>query len=285
MRGADHVRQTEEDVLFRRFLGIDIESRAFQGAGFQRLGHGVFIHQTATGAVDEVGTLLHLGDAFGIQQIGGFLGFRQVQGDEIGLRQQVLDIVHLGDSDFLRALLGQEGVIGHDLHFQPLRTVGDDRTDVARADQAERLAGDLGPHELRFLPFTGLRGGIGGRNLARHGKHHGNGVFGGGDRVAERRVHHHDPLGRGRGQVHVIHPDTGAPDDLQVIGLGNQIGGRLGGGTDGQTIVIANDFRQFGGVLAQIGLEIDFDSVVFEDFNGSGGQFVRDKNFGHLYAP
>ncbi len=48
---------------------------------------------------------------------------------------------------FYGALVGQEGVISDDLHFQAMRAVGDDGTDIAAADDAKRLGCHLDAHE------------------------------------------------------------------------------------------------------------------------------------------
>ena len=45
--------------------------------------------------------------------------------------------------------------------FRPTPRVGDDRADIAAADDAERLAGDLDAHEAVLLPLAGLRRGVG----------------------------------------------------------------------------------------------------------------------------
>ena len=60
------------------------------------------------------------------------------------------------DAEVERALLGQERVVGEHPHLQPDRAVGDDRADIAAADQAERLAGQLDAHEAVLFPLAGL---------------------------------------------------------------------------------------------------------------------------------
>ena len=83
------------------------------------------------------------------------VGQRRVQGDEVGARQQLVQL-DLLDAQLDRALLRQEGVEGDHLHLQPERAVGDDRADIAAADQAERLAVQLDAHEAVLLPLAGL---------------------------------------------------------------------------------------------------------------------------------
>ena len=98
-----------------------------------------------------------------------------------------------------------------------MRAVGDDRADIAAADDAERLAGDLDAHEAVLLPLAGLGRGVGLRDLARQREHQRDGVFGGGDRIAERRVHHDDAARRRRRDVDIVDADAGAADHLEVL--------------------------------------------------------------------
>ena len=146
----------------------------------------------------------------------GLLGQRRVQRDEVGAADQFVEL-DLLDADRHGALRRQERIEGDDPHLQADGAVGDDRADVAAADDAERLAVQLDAHELRLLPFAGLRRacrrlGIwrASANIMR------NGVLGGGDRVAERRVHDDDALGRGGLDVDVVDADAGAADTFSL---------------------------------------------------------------------
>ena len=60
--------------------------------------------------------------------------------DKIGAREQFVER-HLLDPQLDRAFGRQERIIGDDAHLQPLRAIGDDRADIARADQPEGLPG------------------------------------------------------------------------------------------------------------------------------------------------
>ena len=53
-------------------------------------------------------------------------------------------------------------------------------------------------------------------NLAGQRQHQRDGVLGGGDRIAERRVHHDDAARGGGGNVDIVDADAGAADHLQV---------------------------------------------------------------------
>ncbi len=65
------------------------------------------------------------------------------------------------------ALGRQEGIIGDHLHAQATAAVGNDRADVAAADDAQRLVEELDAHEAVLLPLAGMGGGIGLRGSGR----------------------------------------------------------------------------------------------------------------------
>ena len=217
-----------------------------------------------------------------VDDVPGLVGQRRMQRDEIGALEQIVEF-DLLDADILGALRRQERIERDHLHAQAERAVGDDRADIAAADHAQRLAGDLDPHEAVLLPLAGLGGGIGLRNFARQRQHQGDGVFGGGDRIAERRVHHDDALGRGGGNLDIVDADAGAADHFQPRRLLDDFRGRLGGGADREAVIIADDLGELFLVLAEIGLEIDLDAAILEDLHGGGRQRVGNENlgFGH----
>ena len=120
------------------------------------------VDQAAARAIDDPDALLGLRQILAREDVAGLIGERRVEGDEIGAGEQVVEL-DLLDSEVQRPLGGQERIVGDHLHPQAERPVGDDRADIAGADQAERLAGQLDPHEAVLLPFAGLGRGIGGR--------------------------------------------------------------------------------------------------------------------------
>ena len=123
------------------------------------------------------------------------------------------------------------------------------------------------------------------RDLAGDREHHRDGVLGSGDRVAEGRVHHHDPFGAGSRDIDIIDPDPGPSDDLQIVGTRDQVCRRLGGRADRQAVILTNDIGQFLRLLAQTGLEVHLDIVVLEDTHGIFAQLVGDQYFRHVSCP
>ncbi len=279
MRGHHHVRQAEERAFCGGFDLEHVEGGAGDLAGFQGFGKGGLIHQTAAGAVDDPHAFLCLCKGFGVQDAAGLVGQRHMQGDEIGLCQQLIEL-HLGHAHRLGALFGQEGIVGQYLHVQAKGAVADDAADIAGADHAEGLVVKLDPHEARLFPLAGMGGDRGFGQLPRHGKHHRNRMFGGGDGVAEGRVHHDHAVARGGGNVNVINADPGAADDLEVRRECQQLVGHLGGRADGKAVILADDLGQFFLVLAEFGHVIHLDPAVAEDLHGGFGEFVGYENAG-----
>jgi hypothetical protein len=231
-------------------------------------------------AIDDPHALLGLGEVCRRQDIARLVGQRRVQRDEIGLGQQRVEIGFL-DPDFDRAFLGQEGIVGDDLHAQAQRAAGDDAADIARANQAQRLARHFDAHEVVLGPFARLRADIGGGDLPCQCEHHRNGVFGRGDRIAERRVHHHHTLAAGVGDIDIVDADARTADHLEVFGSVEDFGRDLGRAADGKAIVLADHRLEFVGRHAR--LHVDVATALFENAGGVRVHLVRNKDFGFVH--
>ena len=280
MRRAHHVGQAEQRVRGRRLVDEHVECRACHLPRLERLGQRRLVHQAAARAIDDAHALFHLLDGRGIDDVLGLFGKRGVQRDEIGPLEQRVEL-DLLDTEIARALLRQERIVGDHLHLQADGAVGDDRTDIAAADDAERLAENLHAHEFVLFPFAGARRGVGFRNLAGQRQHQRDRVLGGGDRIAERRVHHDDAARGGRRDVDIVDADAGAADHLQVFCLFEDLGRHLGGRADGEAVETADQFGKLVLILTETGLEIDLDAAILEDLHGGGRKRIGDENFGH----
>ena len=271
------VRCSKEDVLLGGLFGEDVERRPRNVTLVEGLAQSDLVHQTAPGAVDDAHALLGLGDGFGRQDVAGLVGQGRVQGDEVGAGEKIVQL-HLLHPELHGALGGQERVIGDHLHPQAIGAVGDDGADIAAADQAQRLGRQLHAHEAVLLPLAGLGGLVGFRQLAGEGEDQGDGVLGGGDGVAEGGVHHHDPGLGGGGNVDIVDADARPADDLQRLCRRDHVGVGLGGGTDGQTVILTDDLQEFS--LGQAGLHIGLHAAGLEDGEGGGGEFICDQDLG-----
>src|SRR5262249_35111327 len=154
---------------------------------------------------------------------------------EVRLRDE---LVERDELDARRQLLGRERIEADDVHAQAHAARRRVAADVAEADDAQRLAGDLDAHELLLLPLTALHAGVGAWDLAGEREHEADGQLGRRGRVALRRVDDEDALRRGRLDVDVVDADAGAADDLQVARIGQGLGLDLRGRANAQAVVL-----------------------------------------------
>ena len=282
MRRADQARRPEQRIVLRRLLGEHVERRAGDMTAVERVLQRRFVDQPAARAIDDAHALLGLRQRLAAEDAAGLVGQRRVQRDEVGAGEQLVQL-DLVDAKFDRAFGRQERVVGDDLHLQAVRAVGDDRADIAAADQAERLAGELDAHEPVLLPLAGLRGLVRLRDLAGEREQHRDRMFGGGDRIAERRVHDDDAARRGGGHVDRVDADAGAADDLQR-GRPASIAAALilRRAADRDTVIAADDGVQF--VRREARLFVDVDAAVAEDRRGARVHLVGDQDSDRLIS-
>ena len=74
-------------------------------------------------------------------------------------------------------------------------------------------------------------------------------------------------------------PMPARPTTLQILGDGDHLGRHLGGGTDGEAVILADDVAQFLGLQAD--LLVDLEAAVAEYLHGGGGKLVRNQNLWH----
>ena len=141
------------------------------------------------------------------------------------------------------------------------------------------LAVSSTPMKRFFSHFAGFGRSAGLGNLPRQREHHGDGVLGGGDGVAVRRVHHHDAARGGRFEIDVVDADAGAADHLEIGRRVQQLLRHLGGGAHRQPVVRRDDRAQIG--RRKAGLHVDLDAAPAEYFHCGGRELVADKDFDH----
>ena len=101
-------------------------------------------------------------------------------------------------------------------------------------------------------------------------------MLGGGDRIAERRVHHDHAASGGGRNVDVVDADAGAADDFQFRRPLEQLGRHFGGGADGEPIIVANDFGEL--FLIESRFDVDLNAALLEDGDGGGRELIGNKN-------
>ena len=186
---------------------------------------------------------LHQRDAVGVDQVPGLGRERSVQGDEVGLQQQVLE--RCGRDLELAAAIGRHERVEHDdPHPERPRAGGDQLADAAEADDAEHLVGQLHAAEALALPAPLGERGVRLGDVARDREQQAERVLGRGHHVRPGRVGDDDPAPRGSGHVDVVHPGPGPADHLQPAGVLEQVGRDAGRAAHDERVVGADPARE-----------------------------------------
>src|SRR5579883_1610778 len=103
-------------------------------------------------------------------------------------------------------------------------------------------------------------------------------MFGGGDGIAERRIHHDDSL-RGRGwNIDIVNTYPSAADHFQPRGAVEQFGGDFGRRANRKAIELTDDTRELLLILAEARLKIGVNSALLEDGNCGWRQGIRNQH-------
>ena len=162
----------------RRLLGEDVDAGAGDPALGERLGERLLVDDPAAGGVDDAHGRLDLGQRLLADQADRLGGLGQVHGDEVALREQLVEGDQLG-AELAGALSGDVGVVGEDLHAEALEPLGDELADAAEADDADLLLEQLDAAVLAALPRAVLEGLVGRRDVAGDGEQQADGELGG----------------------------------------------------------------------------------------------------------
>jgi hypothetical protein len=227
VRRGDDPGELEQRVVARRLFFKHVQRGARHMPRAQRIGQGLLVDDPAPRAVDHAQAGAGTGQALGVDQPARLVGERGVHGQEVGARDQAVQVRRRLDA-LLRGTLGRHERIEPDhLHFEAKRAAGDRHADAAEADDTERLAGQLGARELAAVPAAGVQRFVRLRDIARERQDQRQRVLGGAQRVAARCVHHHDAAPRGGRHVDVVDADAGADDGAQPARPVQHLGGQL----------------------------------------------------------
>ncbi len=141
-----------------RFVGVHVHAGGGQVAGFDGVGEGVFVDETAAGDVHETGSAFELGEGrFRDERFPGEGGGDQ---DAVGDGEQVAQlVVEVGfDFAFLGPRFADDVVVG-DAHAEgQVGFLRDRVSDVAEADdpqrESSRVVGPRGGVEMGVLEFA-----------------------------------------------------------------------------------------------------------------------------------
>src|ERR1700730_16615061 len=277
MRRGDRIWMAETRISGCRFMPDNVETRACHMAAIQERAQGPFVGEAAARAIDDPYALLGLGEVLRRQNVFRLRRQWRVQGYEIGAGEKSFEADFL-DSEIEGAFGREERIVGDDPHVQANRARGDDRPDSAAADDAEHLAGDLDTHKTVLFPFAGLGRRIGLGNLAGEREHQCDRMFGGGDRIAKRRIHHDNAFpGRG-GNIDIIDADSRAADHFQPLRPLEKFGGDLRSRANGKAVETADDAGELVLVLAEARLKIGLDAALLEDRDGGSRRMMFELN-------
>ena len=117
--------------------------------------------------------------------------------------------------------------------------------------------------------------------MTGHREHEGDGVLAGCDRIRFRRIHDGDALLGGFGDIDAVDADTGAADDLQILGcIDDGLGDlRLASCDDG--IIVSDHPAQL--FFLHIRLNVD-DKFFFQDLFRFFGNVCCDENSKHSFC-
>ena len=93
-------------------------------AGLQSFVHILLVHDAAAGHVQHDAVRLHGGDALGIDQVLGGGQQRHMDGNVVSNLQQIFDGLHLGGVVLAELLVGQEGIVSHNVHLEGMSQTG-----------------------------------------------------------------------------------------------------------------------------------------------------------------
>ena len=206
-----------------------------------------FLDDASACTIEQTHALFALCESGVVDHVQRVIRQRHVDGDVVGLDQQFVQR-HAVDLHRLGPTRRQIRIVGHDLHAKRLRSLRYLAADAAEAHDAERLAEKFDAAEFFAVPLARRHAGRGLRHRTSAAQDVGEGEFGSRDRVAGRRVHHHDPALRGSLDIDVVHTDPGATHDFQQRSGRQHLAGdlRLGAHRDGVHI-----FHEFENLLGR----------------------------------
>ena len=245
MRREHDARNAAQRMILRERLALEhIDCRPRDDPILDRRRQIAFVDNAAARAVDETHGLLHLTQLRHRDHAARLLRQRHMYRDKV---RRCKDVVERSDShaECLCTLLIDVRVIRNDVHIKGERTLCNTAADTPHADHTERLAAQLHTHERLAIPRARVHRRIRRRDLACEREHHCHCVLRCGDCIAARRVDDNDPALRRRLYVDVVHADTCASDNLELIRTCNHIRRYLRRRAHHERVVVADDLHQF----------------------------------------
>ena len=168
----------------------------------------------------------------------GLVRERQMEGQEVGGRENLVHPVRPGHPELAKPILGDERVVRDHLHPETDRTARDLLADPSEAEHAQRLALELDPAVARAFPPPLLERGVRLRDVPRERDEQPDGVLRRRDDCRLGRIRDDDPAARRGVDVDVVDPHSRPSDHLQPVGPLEDLGGQLRRGADDDRVVV-----------------------------------------------
>ena len=167
MRGEHHVRRVTQRVVGRHRLGgVDVDGGTTQVTRVERIGQRRLVDDAAASHVEDERARLGRLQLRLTDEAARLRGERSVDGDDVGAVQQLREADQLG-AELGSLVLGHVRVVGEDAHLETRGTTRDRASDLAEADDAERLAAQLMAGVATALPLAGAYRGVRLRHVAQ----------------------------------------------------------------------------------------------------------------------
>ena len=183
--------------------------------GKNRRGQIGLVDDAASSDVHDAHAWLALGERFSVEQVGRFFGLGQVNRDEVGARQQVIE-THFLNAHVTSTLISDVGVVGHEVHTKRHGSLRHQGANLAQTNNTEGLAVEFDALPLGALPLAVLQGRVGLGDVASLGQNERHRLLGGREDVRDGSVDDHDAEVRRLGDVHVVETNTGATNHDEV---------------------------------------------------------------------
>ena len=244
MRRRDEIIQFQQRRFRIGFSLEDIERGAGNLAAFQALVQIVFVDDAAARAIQNAHAVSHPGNGVLVDQVASVFGKRHVNGDEVGLPEDLLKIDQFETAREMRIRIDVR-IVSNDVHAHGLALARDFTADAAEANDAQGLSCQLHTLELRFFPLPVLQRLIRLRNVAREGEQHRDRVFCSGCRRSARRVHDKDATFGGGIEIDIVHTDAGAADDPEAFCFLDEFPIHSCAAANDDALRIGDDVQQF----------------------------------------
>ena len=285
VRRGDDLRVLDQ---FRRAGRLGLE-HVQRGPGdftrFERGEQSGFVNDPAARRADDARAVLHFRELAGVQQAARLGGQRQVQGNEIGARQQFVAVHGFGHASADH--LGREqGIVSQHVHAEGARPPRHFRSDAPHAENAQRLSIKFRAFEFLLEPLSLLHRRVGAGNLARQSQEQAEGQLGDRQRGGHGRVDDGHAAGFGRGQVNVVHAHAGASHDLEAGRGFEERRGHFGAPAHDERVVVRDDLGKVfrgdtravvHGAGTQNGLRARIQAVGDEEVVFGHGDIIREE--------